>query len=309
MRTNAQIIGARHWTPISIIVIGLQKRFDPRPLRSVVIDGSQDGNLLHEVLTYGTNWATIACSHRPNRTTLTLRNRYSTLRLQNNNNNRNKANVDATKKTPQRLLSFSETSAATTTPAREWNLQSPRSSGCNEGKRITQLSDEDEDEDEENEDEENEDEEDEDEDEEEEEEGEEKSQAQRFHHNSSACRVEAIPNSQGANDDIGAGNIPTLVSNLTSGNTWAARSIPPASSVLYSTQPLSTDNPVASRADHMQYQTLFDLNSSSQCQTPGESYFHSIPKADAMSTGVSNTIYGKISLLLFLHIRVNPWTL
>ena len=308
MRTNAQITGARRWTPISIIVIGLQKRFDPRPLCSVVINGSQDGNLLHEVLTYGTNWATIAYSHRPNRTTLTLRNRYSTLRLQNNNNNRNKANVDATKKTPQRLLSISETSAATTTPAREWNLQSPRSSGCNEGKRITQLSDEDEDEDEENEDEENEDEEDEEE-EEEEEEGEEKSQVQRLHYNSSACRLEAIPNSQGANDDIGARSIPTLDSNLTSGNTWAARSTPPANSVLYSTQPLSTDNPVADRADHMQYQTLFELNSSSQYRTPGESYFDSIPKADATSTGVSNTIYGKTSLLLFLYIRVNPWTL
>ena len=297
MPTNAQITGARRWTPISIIVIGLQKRSDPRPLCSVVIDGSQDGNLLHEVLTYGTNWATIAYSHRPNRTTLALRNRYSTLRLQNNNN-RNKTNADATTKTPERLLSISEASAATTTPATEWNLQSPRSSGCNEGKKITQLSDEDEDEDEENEDEENEDEEDEDEDEDEEV-GEEKSQAQRFHQNSSASRVEAIPNSQGANDGIGGRSVPTPDSNFISWDTWAARNIPPANSVLYSTQPLSTDNVVADSADHMQYQTLFGLDSSSQYPTPGKSCFHSIQEADATSTSVSNTIYGKALLLFF----------
>lgn len=271
----------------------------------MVIDGSQDGNLLHEVLTYGTNWATIAGSHRPNRTTLALRNRYSTLRLQNNNNNQNKANADATKKRPGHLLSISETGAATTTPAMEWNLQIPRSSGWKEGKRITQLSDEDEYEDEENEDEENEDEENEEEDEEEGEEGKDQS----FHQNSNPCRVEAIPNFQGANDGIGARSIQTPDSNLTSWDTWAARSIPSASSVLYSTQPLSTDNPVAGRADHVQYQTPFGLSSTSQHSTPDESCLYRIPEADIMSTSVSNTIYGKTSLLLFLRIRVNPCSL
>ncbi|KAI1676370.1 DNA-binding protein eta2 [Pyrenophora tritici-repentis] len=45
----------------------------------------EDANLLHEVLTHGTNWATIAGFHIPNRTTLALKNRYSTLRLKNEN--------------------------------------------------------------------------------------------------------------------------------------------------------------------------------------------------------------------------------
>ncbi|EOA91102.1 uncharacterized protein SETTUDRAFT_53340, partial [Exserohilum turcica Et28A] len=40
----------------------------------------EDANLLHEVLTHGTNWATIVKFHTPNRTTLALKNRYSTLR-------------------------------------------------------------------------------------------------------------------------------------------------------------------------------------------------------------------------------------
>ncbi|KAF2202640.1 hypothetical protein GQ43DRAFT_354785, partial [Delitschia confertaspora ATCC 74209] len=36
----------------------------------------EDENLLHEVLTHGTNWATISTSHCPKRTTLILKNRY-----------------------------------------------------------------------------------------------------------------------------------------------------------------------------------------------------------------------------------------
>jgi hypothetical protein len=41
--------------------------------------------LLHEVLTHGTNWAVIAGSHTPKRTTLALKNRYSALRLKHDN--------------------------------------------------------------------------------------------------------------------------------------------------------------------------------------------------------------------------------
>ncbi|KAE8367007.1 hypothetical protein BDV27DRAFT_155388 [Aspergillus caelatus] len=49
---------------------------------------SQDEQLLHEVLTHGTNWTVIATSHVPRRTTLSLKNRYATLRLRHENNNR-----------------------------------------------------------------------------------------------------------------------------------------------------------------------------------------------------------------------------
>lgn len=48
----------------------------------------QDADLLHEVLTNGTKWAQIASYHTPNRTTLALKNRYSTLRVKNENRSR-----------------------------------------------------------------------------------------------------------------------------------------------------------------------------------------------------------------------------
>jgi hypothetical protein len=46
---------------------------------------TQDEELLHAVLSYGTNWSTIAASHTPQRTTLALKNRYSKLRLRHQN--------------------------------------------------------------------------------------------------------------------------------------------------------------------------------------------------------------------------------
>lgn len=58
---------------------------------------SQDDDLLHAVLTHGRNWATIASTHKPSRTTLALKNRYSTLRLKHDN--KNKANGKVTKTT------------------------------------------------------------------------------------------------------------------------------------------------------------------------------------------------------------------
>lgn len=48
----------------------------------------QDADLLHEVLTNGTKWAQIASYHNPTRTTLALKNRYSTLRVKNENRSR-----------------------------------------------------------------------------------------------------------------------------------------------------------------------------------------------------------------------------
>lgn len=48
----------------------------------------QDADLLHEILTNGTKWAQIASYHTPTRTTLALKNRYSTLRVKNENRSR-----------------------------------------------------------------------------------------------------------------------------------------------------------------------------------------------------------------------------
>jgi hypothetical protein len=50
-----------------------------------MFNGSQDDLLLHEVLSHGTNWSLIAMSHVPQRTTLSLKNRYATLRLRHEN--------------------------------------------------------------------------------------------------------------------------------------------------------------------------------------------------------------------------------
>ncbi|KAJ0108721.1 hypothetical protein J7T55_011211 [Diaporthe amygdali] len=53
----------------------------------------EDADLLHEVLTYGTKWAQIASCHNPARTTLALKNRYSTLRLKNENRSRTRQDM------------------------------------------------------------------------------------------------------------------------------------------------------------------------------------------------------------------------
>ena len=256
---------------------------------SVVTDGSQDANLLHAVLTYGTNWATIACSHRPKRTTLALRNRYSTLRLQNNNN-RNKANEDTTEKAHKDLP---DTSAK----EMDWSFEAPRSSNWNEGDRGAQSSDDDdgdgddgdeddgdEDEDEENEDGENEDGENED--------GENEDEG--LHQSN-----HTMPSSQGANHDADARSIQIPNSNPTSWDTWATRSIVSANSMDDKVQPISTDSLAIDGANHMQYQTLLGLNSPAQYPTPGESFFYNVPEPGGMNTSVPKTIYGKNPLLHF----------
>ncbi|MCJ1386380.1 hypothetical protein MMC17_009506 [Xylographa soralifera] len=53
----------------------------------------EDDQLLHAVLSYGTNWTTIAASHSPKRTTLALKNRYSTIRLRHKNHETRKVSA------------------------------------------------------------------------------------------------------------------------------------------------------------------------------------------------------------------------
>ena len=119
MPTNAPATGARYSTQISTMPVGLQMRFDLQ-IHSccyLVTDSFQDAQLLHAVLTHGTNWATIAHSHRPNRTTLTFRNRYSALRL-HNNNNRNRANTETTEKATKTASLTPQTTLATSSRRR-----------------------------------------------------------------------------------------------------------------------------------------------------------------------------------------------
>lgn len=251
----------------------------------MVIDDSQDANLLHAVLTHGTNWATIACSHCPKRTTLALRNRYSTLRLQNNNNNGNKANADASKKACQGLPSISENTVGTSRKKLDWNPEAARCSSWNENGGLAQSSDEDdgdEDEDEENEDEEN---------------DEEDNEDETFYQRSDTSCVKALPSPQRANDGS-TRRIHTPDSHLMSWDTWATQNLSSANPVLFEAQPIPTDDPAVDRVNHVQCQTPLGRNSAAQYPTPGESYFYSNRRPGASSTSVQNSIYGRSPLLL-----------
>ena len=64
---------------------------------------TEDAQLLQAVLAHGTNWATIAASHLPKRTTLALKNRYSTLGLLNQNNSKKFKEQTDKKSTPSSL--------------------------------------------------------------------------------------------------------------------------------------------------------------------------------------------------------------
>ena len=58
---------------------------------------TEDLQLLHAVLTHGTNWAAISSSHIPMRTAIALKNRYSTLRLcDEHNSSKPKKQIAAT---------------------------------------------------------------------------------------------------------------------------------------------------------------------------------------------------------------------
>ena len=71
----------------------------------------QDELLLHAVLSHGTNWTTISALHTPKRTTLALKNRYSALRLRNENSKKAK---DTTSGKKLEISSGTEDRAMTT---------------------------------------------------------------------------------------------------------------------------------------------------------------------------------------------------
>lgn len=74
------------WTPEEVCLPPKQSR--PHMTTGQTDWFHQDADLLHEVLTNGTKWAQIASYHTPTRTTLALKNRYSTLRVKNENRSR-----------------------------------------------------------------------------------------------------------------------------------------------------------------------------------------------------------------------------
>lgn len=78
----------------------------------------QDADLLHQVHTYGTRWAYIASMHTPIRTTLALKNRYSTLRLKSENKNRTRQGSSSTETSWSRAASIE---TAMTSPSGHWS--------------------------------------------------------------------------------------------------------------------------------------------------------------------------------------------
>lgn len=99
-RVVAQHVGSRtpdqcssHWTQVldpeinhcdwTSTEVCLPSQGTPR--RPDTDTAKQDDQLILEVRAHGTNWTTISTFHLPRRTTLALKNRYSTLRLKNEN--------------------------------------------------------------------------------------------------------------------------------------------------------------------------------------------------------------------------------
>lgn len=86
-------------------------------------NNSQDELLLHAVLSHGTNWTTISGLHTPKRTTLALKNRYSALRLRNENSK--KAKDAADEKMPEPSSGTEDSAMTTSNKEQEMNQKAP----------------------------------------------------------------------------------------------------------------------------------------------------------------------------------------
>lgn len=244
----------------------------------MIIDSSQDAALLREVLAHSTNWATIAGSHKPNRTTLALKNRYSTLRLKHDN--RKKPSENIAKKIPGPTRTNSNAAMTTTRGDSNSSMGPPKSSRRDAGNRADQLDDEDDGDD-------GDDDEGDDRDEEIE------NEDMVHEHNKVSC-VEVRPNSsEASNDAIG---IQTPYSNLPAWESWAERnSIPSPNSTNCRTPTVPTDNRTIGTANHIPYNTSLELNHSSQYPKPREDYFCGMQDAGGMSTSLPYATYGRVA--------------
>ena len=244
-----------------------------------VTDHFQDAKLLHAVLTHGTNWTTIAHSHRPTRTTLALRNRYSTLRLQNNGN-RNKTNIEPIEKATKTSSSTSQTTLTNSSKEMDWIMEAsrfPTWSGCD----MVNLSS---DEDDGDEDDGDEDEEDDHVDNENEDDG------LRQSNNTSAMKD--VLNSRAPSHDASRKGLHSPESTFASWDTWVTGGMKSNDVLDFKLQPLSTDNLRMDRADQMHYQSLLGLNSS-QYPTLGANYVSNITEPGNLNTIAPSSLYGK----------------
>ena len=199
------------------------------------------------MLTHGTNWTTIAASHAPKRTTLALKNRYSTLRLRHENANKSKENTAG--KAVGASPSSSEGARATSKMAMSTNQKV--------GGYVGQSSDDSDEEAQEDE----EDEEDEDGEDDENEDGDEEN-GDDDDDDGEASRIQVMSNS----DKTDASTITshtkdpnTATSGAWSGFTERSGLFTP-SSFHPGTSPISTENWPNGTADHAPYESPFSTN-------------------------------------------------
>lgn len=249
--------------------------------------------MLHAVLSHGTNWTTIAASHVPKRTTLALKNRYSTLRLRHENGNKSKEYTAG--KTPSASPSSSEGVMAT--PQKETRTNH------NVQGYLSKRADEDDEEIEEDEEEVGEDDEDED--------GEEENGDEDDDGNVS--RVQFMAHSNKANN--GTISSHTIDSNVTTLGSWTGSAKPSGlfspSCFQYETTPLSTENWTKNDTmDHETYESPFSLNQHSLFVGPGENFFGATQDSGGMRTSAPYTTYGGLALICInprIHTGLLTW--
>lgn len=114
----------------------------------------------------------------------------------------------------------------------------------------------------------------------------------RLHQHNYTSAMKGILNSQASNHDTNGKGIQTPESTFASWDTWVAGSMDNNNVLDFKMQPLLSDNLEMDKANQMQYQSLFGLNSS-QYPTPGESYFSNVSEPGNLDTIVPKSLYGK----------------
>ncbi|KAI2465134.1 hypothetical protein F4781DRAFT_410593 [Annulohypoxylon bovei var. microspora] len=232
----------------------------------------EDANLLHAVLTHSTNWATIAASHVPLRTRLALKNRYSTLRLKHENENKRDSVVLKSVETPPSIF---EPPIGTSKRDIKWNSSAQTHQGRGSDP-VDILIESDDEEDDDDDDEEN----DEDDDDENREGG-------NLSNNINIAKVEAR-NGLGRVEN-GAVDIQMQEANVTTSSDWAGfieqGPFPSLDCFHHDTQPISTDNWANDMQNHVQYDDLFEL-------AHGENYLCDIEDPGVINAGLQYKSYG-----------------
>ncbi|MCJ1265956.1 hypothetical protein MMC22_005838 [Lobaria immixta] len=226
----------------------------------------EDEHLLHAVLTHSTNWATIAASHAPKRTTLALKNRYSTLRLRHENGKRSKEHT-ARKKLRASLSNLDGVMATSQKEMR--TRQKVRGYLSNRADEVAEEDDEEDGEDDEDEDG---DEDDDDDD----------GKISRVH--SDKANTGTIDSHTEDSNTTTSGALPGITERS---GLFSTGSFPQG------TSPVSTENWTNDTADLAAYESPFPLSHPSLYLGPGEDLFGGIQDSGEMSMGAPYITYGE----------------